>query len=253
MLTVSELRSRWAAGRPAHGVWSRLPGTVTAELLARSGPDFVVLDLQHGALGEPDLPGVTASVVAAGAVPLVRTRSSGAADIGRPLDLGAHGVFVPNVRGADHVREVVAACHYGPAGTRSVGRLSGGADTPLILVVLETAEALHDLDAVLAVEGLDGIYVGPSDLALSLGRAGTDDRGHMRTVISSVVTRAVAAGLPVGVHATTGAQARRHAEQGATVVTASVDDSALADAVRRQLAIARASRASTGHRSPPPA
>lgn len=238
-MTASDLRSRWAAGRPGYGVWSLLPGAVTAELLARSGPDFVVLDLQHGALGEVELPGVTAAVVAAGAVPLVRTRSAHVADIGRPLDLGAHGVFVPNVRGADHVREVVAACRYGLTGTRSVGRLSGGTDQPLVLIVLETVDALNDLDDILAVEGLDGIYVGPSDLGLSLGRADPDDRDHMQTVISSVVTRAVASGMPVGVHAASGAQANRYAEQGATIITAAVDTIALTDTVQRQLTLAR--------------
>jgi 4-hydroxy-2-oxoheptanedioate aldolase len=208
---------------------------VTAELLARSGAEYVVFDLQHGALDEADLPGVTAAVVAAGAVPLVRTRSAHVADIGRPLDLGAHGVFVPNVRGADHVREVVAACRYGPAGSRSAGRLSGGSDDPLVMIVLETAEALDDLDAVLAVDGLDGIYVGPTDLSLSLGRAGAEDRDHMQAVISSIIARAAAAGMPVGAHTGDAELARRHAEQGATIVTAAVDDSALTDTVRRHL------------------
>ena len=222
-------------------MWSRLPGVVTAELLARSCPDYVVFDLQHGALDEADLPGVTAAVVAAGAVPLVRTRSAHVADIGRPLDLGAHGVFVPNVRGADHVREVVGACRYAPAGTRSAGRLSGGSDDPLVMIVLETAEALDDLDAILGVEGLDGIYVGPTDLSLSLGRSDPADRDHMQAVISSVITRAVAAGMAVGVHAPTGgAQADRYAEQGAIIVTAAVDTSTLLAAVQEQLRLARA-------------
>jgi 4-hydroxy-2-oxoheptanedioate aldolase len=234
--TEVDLRRRWSRGEPAHGVWSLLPGAVTAELLASTDADYVVLDLQHGALAEADLPGVTAAITAAGAVPLVRTRSAQFADIGRPLDLGARGVLVPNVRGADHVREVVAACRYGPTGTRSVGRLSGGADEPLVMIVLETAAALDELDAVLAVDGLDGIYVGPSDLSRQLGRAGDEHRDHMREVISSVVARAVAAGMPVGVHAATGVDAARHAAQGATIVTAAVDVSVLADAVRQQLA-----------------
>lgn len=238
--TAGELRSGWAAGRPAHGVWSLLPGAVTAELLAGTGADYVVLDLQHGALDEADLPGVTAAVATAGAVPLVRTRSAQFADIGRPLDLGAQGVFVPNVRGADHVREVVAACRYGPTGTRSAGRLSGGSDEPLVMIVLETAEALGDLDAVLAVEGLDGIYVGPSDLSFSLGRAGPADRDHMQAVISSVIARAVAVGMPVGVHAPEGgAQAARYAAQGATIVTAAVDTATLTGGVQQHLGLVR--------------
>jgi 4-hydroxy-2-oxoheptanedioate aldolase len=234
-MTVAALRERWAAGRPAYGVWSLLPGAVTAELLARTGPDYVVLDLQHGALTEADLPGVTAAITAAGVVPLVRTRSAQFADIGRPLDLGAHGVFVPNVRGADHVREVVAACRYAPLGTRSAGRLSGGADDPLVMIVLETAEALDDLDAVLAVDGLDGVYVGPTDLGLALGHAPADE-----AVLSSIISRGVAAGVPVGVHAPEGgAQAGRYAEQGATIVTAAVDTAVLVDGARQQLAVVR--------------
>lgn len=236
--TAAALRSRWAAGRPAHGLWSLLPGAVTAELLASAGPDYVVLDLQHGALAETDLPGVTAAAARAGAVPLVRTRSAHFADVGRPLDLGAHGVLVPNVRDAAHVREVVAACRYAPAGTRSAGRLSGGTDEPLVLVVLETASALADLDAVLAVDGLDGVYVGPMDLGLSLGRADPADQ----EVLSSIIARAVAAGMPVGVHAPDGgAQARRYADQGATIVTAAVDTAALTAAVLRDLALVRGS------------
>jgi 4-hydroxy-2-oxoheptanedioate aldolase len=237
-MTEVDLRRRWLRGEPAHGVWSLLPGAVTGELLACTGADYVVLDLQHGALAEADLPGVTAAIAAAGAVPLVRTRSAQFADIGRPLDLGARGVFVPNVRGADHVREVVAACRYGPSGNRSIGRLSSGADDPLVLIVLETAGALAQLDEVLVVEGLDGIYVGPSDLGLSLGRAGSEDHEFMQEVISSIVARATAAGVPVGVHTTSGAQAARYAEQGATIVTAAVDATVLTDAVRHQLAAA---------------
>src|SRR3954447_26823741 len=130
--TATELRSRWAAGRPAHGLWRLLPGAGTAELLARAGPDYVVLDVQHGALSETDLPGVTATIAATGAVPLVRTRSAQFADIGRALDLRAHRVFVANGRGVDHVREVVAASRYAPAGPRSAGGLAGGVDEPLV-------------------------------------------------------------------------------------------------------------------------
>src|SRR5919199_6447359 len=164
-----DLRQRWSAGQPCHGLWSMLPGAVTGEVLARTGADFVVVDLQHGALAEADLPGVAAAITAAGSVPLVRTRSPFFADIGRPLDLGARGVIVPNVRDAAHAREVVAASRYAPVGGRSIGRLSGGADQPLVITMVETATALDDLDAMLTVEGLDGVYVGPGDLALSLG------------------------------------------------------------------------------------
>lgn len=234
---VRALRERWAAGEACHGIWSQLPGAVTAELLAGTGADFVVLDLQHGALAEAELPGVTAAVALAGAVPLVRTRSAHFTDVGRPLDLGAHGVLVPTVLGADHVREVVAGCRYAPRGNRSAGRLSGGAEEPLVLVILETAEALAELDAVLAVDGLDGVYVGPVDLAASLGLAG--DVEGLREVLSSVLTRARAAGVPVGVHAFDGAGAAAHAAAGTTIVTAAMDTTVLRTALAEQLRLAR--------------
>ncbi|NEK86843.1 aldolase [Blastococcus saxobsidens] len=238
-LDETDLRARWSAGRACHGVWNMLPGAVSGEVLARAGADFVVVDLQHGALVEADLPGVAAAITGAGAVPLVRTRSPLFPDVGRPLDLGARGVIVPNVRDAEHAREVVAACRYAPAGGRSIGRLSGGAEQPLVIAMVETAGALEDLDAVLAVDGLDGIYVGPGDLSLSLGLTGEDSRAELRAVLSSVIGRARAAGVPVGVHAYDGAAAAGFAAEGATIVTVAVDVTSLGAAVAHHLATAR--------------
>ena len=240
-MTFSEvdLRRRWAEGQPCHGLWSMMPGAVTGEVLARTGADFVVLDLQHGALAEAELPGVTAAVIAAGSVPLVRARSSHFADVGRPLDLGARGVIVPNVRGAAHAQEVVAATRYAPDGGRSIGRLSGGAEEPLVLVMVETASALEDLDAVLDVEGLDGVYVGPGDLALSMQLTGADRRPELRRVLSSIIVRACAAGVPVGVHANSGDEAAGYAAEGATIVTVAVDAVSLGEVMAHHLGVAR--------------
>src|SRR5919199_2048756 len=92
-----DLRRRWSAGHVCHGLWSMLPGAVTGEVLARTGADFVVVDLQHGATAEAELPGVAAAITAAGAVPLGRTPSPAFAHVGRPLDLGPRGVLVPHV------------------------------------------------------------------------------------------------------------------------------------------------------------
>jgi 4-hydroxy-2-oxoheptanedioate aldolase len=234
-----DLRQRWSEGQPCHGLWSTLPGAVTGEVLARTGADFVVVDLQHGAVGEADLPGVTAAIAAGGSVPLVRTRSSSFADVGRPLDLGARGVIVPNVRDADHAREVVAATRYAPSGGRSIGRLFGGIDEPLVMVMIETASALEGLDAVLAVEGLDGVYVGPGDLGLALGMTGADRRAELGNVLSSIVARAAAVGMPVGVHAYNGDEAAGYAAQGATIVTVAVDAVSLREITAHHLGVAR--------------
>src|SRR3954452_2895662 len=234
-----ELRHRLAAGQACHGVWSSLPGAVTGELLARTGVDFVVVDLQHGALAEAELPGVAAAISAAGSVPLVRTRSPLFADVGRPLDLGACGVIVPNVRDADHAREVVAASRYAPGGGRSIGRLSGGADQPLVVVMVEAATALDDLDAILSVPGLDGVYVGPGDLSLSLNLEGADRWGDLRGVLSSIIAQARTAGVPVGVHAYNGEDAAGYAAEGATIVTVCVDAVSLGEVMAHHLDVAR--------------
>jgi 4-hydroxy-2-oxoheptanedioate aldolase len=241
-VSEEDLRQRWSDGEPCHGLWNLLPGAVTAEVLARSGADFVVVDLQHGAMAEAELAGVCAAIAAAGSVPLVRTRSPSFADVGRPLDLGARGVIVPNVRDADHAREVVAATRYAPAGTRSIGRLSGGADRPLAIVMVETATALDDLDAVFAVEGLDGVYVGPGDLSLSLELTGPAHRVQLRGVLSSIIAGARAAGVPVGVHAYSGSEAADYAVEGATIVTVAVDAVSLGEVMAHQLAVARGQR-----------
>jgi 4-hydroxy-2-oxoheptanedioate aldolase len=234
-----ELRRRWTAGQACHGVWSLLPGAVTGEVLARTGADFVVVDLQHGAATESDLPAVAAAITAAGSLPLVRTRSPLFADVGRPLDLGSCGVIVPNVRDADHAREVVRSTRYAPGGGRSIGRLSGGVAEPLVIVMVEAVTALADLDAILAVEGLDGIYVGPGDLSLSLGLDAADRAEDLRGVLSSIVTRAVAAGVPVGVHAYNGKVAADFAAEGATIVTVAVDAASLGEVMAHQLTVAR--------------
>ncbi|UOY02575.1 HpcH/HpaI aldolase family protein [Blastococcus sp. PRF04-17] len=228
-----------------------LPGAVTGELLGRAGADFVVVDLQHGATGEADLPGVAAAIRTAGAVPLVRTRSPHFPDVGRALDLGAHGVVVPGVRDAEHAREVVAACRYAPAGTRSIGRLSGGAERPLVIVMVETASALADLDDLLTVDGIDGVYVGPGDLGLAVELSGEEHRAELRAVLSSVVARAVAAGVPVGVHASDAGEAASFAAEGATIVTVAADAVALARAVRTSLGDVRANASPRPLGAPP--
>ncbi len=236
---ASTIRARLQRGEPVVGIWSAIAGAATAELLASCGPDYVVVDLQHGPTAEHELPGLLAAVRANGVAPLVRVRSPSFPDIGRPLDLGADGVFVPNVRGVHHAAEVLSSCRYGPVGTRSIGRLSGGSETPLCFLVLETAQALDQLDGILALEGIDGIYVGSRDLALSLGKAGEDDLVEMSEIVSSILDRCLAARMPVGVHSNDGAGAGRYRRAGATIVTAAMDKAVLRTSLHHELEAAR--------------
>jgi 4-hydroxy-2-oxoheptanedioate aldolase len=236
--TIENFRARLLRQDPVYGVWAVYSGAVSA-VGARIGAEYVVLDLQHGDGSENDVVAFASAVVEAGALPMVRTRSSAFSDIGRVLDLGARGVIVPNILGVAHAREVIAATHYGPIGTRSIGRLVGEVEEPLLFLLIESTQALHELDDILALEGYDGIYVGGRDLALSLGRGDDSDKPHMEEVISDIIRRSVAARVPVGVHAADGAGAADRAAAGATLVTAAVDTALLEAAFRDQLAIAR--------------
>ena len=105
--------------------------------------------------------------------------------------------------------------------------------------MVESATALDDLDAILTVPGLDGVYVGPGDLSLSLNLAGADRRKELRDVLSSIITRAGAAGVPVGVHAYNGEDAASYSAEGATIVTVCVDANSLGEVVAQHLDVAR--------------
>jgi 4-hydroxy-2-oxoheptanedioate aldolase len=238
--TIETFRASLAAREPVYGVWAAHVG-VASTVAARSGADYVVLDLQHGDGSETDVPAFANAAVAAGALPLVRTRSAAFADIGRVLDLGAHGVIVPNILGAEHAREVIAATRYGPTGTRSFGRLVGDVEHPIVLLLIESAGALEQLDDILALDGFDGLYVGGRDLALSLDRAAKTR--HMDKVITDILRRSVAANTPIGVHSPDGAGAAKYAAAGATILTAGADGPLLEAAFREQLATARRSQA----------
>jgi 4-hydroxy-2-oxoheptanedioate aldolase len=237
---LPDLPARLRGGSPLYGLWSTLPGVLPVELAARSGADYVVVDLQHGAAAEADLPGMLAAVATAGAIPLVRPRSKAFADIGRVLDLGAHGVVVPNVDSVQDAVAAAAACAYPPRGGRSFGVLRPGPAEAACLVMVESRAALAAVADLARVPGVHGLYVGPYDLGLSLGVPPGDVSGtELSAAVDTVLAAAAGPGLPVGVHAATGAVAARLRERGCRLVTAGSDASALAAALAADLATAR--------------
>jgi 4-hydroxy-2-oxoheptanedioate aldolase len=232
-------RSRLVAREPLYGAWSVIPSALSVRLLAAAGLDYVVIDLQHGGATEADLPGMTGAIRLAGASPIARVRHAHAADIGRALDLGCEGVIVPNIDSAAQVRQVAGAVRYPPAGYRSAGGVLAAAE-PFCLVMAESAEALGELDGTLAAEGVDGLYVGPRDLSLSLGCELDPDDPVLNRALQRVWAACSAAGKPVGVHATEGVTARRYREAGCTLITTADDAAAISRNTAAQLSLARA-------------
>jgi 4-hydroxy-2-oxoheptanedioate aldolase len=241
----------WKEDRPAFGLWGSIASPLTAELAAAAGSDYVCVDLQHGSADEGRMVAMFQALEARGAVPLARVAYNEPWMINRVLDLGAAGVIVPLVSTAEQARRAVSACRYPPHGVRSYGplraaltvgstdpeRLAAGA---LCFAMIETRPGLDNVEEIAAVRGLDGIYIGPSDLSLGLGR----EPGHGGDVLEEAITRireaCTAAGVIAGMHCNGGgAEARARAAAGFRLVTVGVDASLFRGAVAGELTLAR--------------
>jgi 4-hydroxy-2-oxoheptanedioate aldolase len=176
----AERRSTFVSAKsPSYGAWCVIPTGFTAQLLAHAGFDWLCVDTQHGPVGYTELRSIVQAVRFTGVPTLVRVSTNSPGEIMRALDVGADGVIVPLVNTADEAKAAVAACRYPPLGTRSwgpsgasIGREftpEGANDDVACVVMVETREGLANVDEIAAVPGLDGIYVGPNDLALSHG------------------------------------------------------------------------------------
>ena len=254
-MPANPLREIWAEGRTAFGIWSMTPDAFVAELVARAGYDYVCVDGQHGLADFSDMLSIFQATDAAGAAPLARVLSNDAGAIGRTLDAGARGVIVPLVNNADEAARAVAACRYPPEGNRSYGPVRAsevvGSKAPedldgevLCFVMVETREGLEKVGEIAATPGLDGIYIGPSDLALSLGLAPTleiTEEEHVEAV-HRIKEACREHEIAAGIHCGSGEWARKHAEAGFQVVTVTMDTKLLTEAARRELEAARGGR-----------
>jgi 4-hydroxy-2-oxoheptanedioate aldolase len=245
---AAHLRSAIANGG-AYGIWSTIPDMSVAELVAGLPYDYVVVDLQHGVTTFTDLPVLAQSMRSAGNAPLVRVPWKDPAMIMRAIDSGACGVVVPMIASADEARAAVSACRFPPVGVRSWGPMWGysrsdGALPPaeqdagvLCILMIETTDAIDQLESILATEGLDGIYIGPNDLALAcgFGRGNYRDTPEVAALIQKIVDACRAAGVPAGLHCSDPEMGRDWIARGASMVTIAQDTGLLADAALEAL------------------
>jgi 4-hydroxy-2-oxoheptanedioate aldolase len=195
----NRLRTLWKQGQAAMNGWLTLPNSFSAEVMAHQGWDTLTIDMQHGVVDYT--------------VPIVRVPWLEPGILMKALDAGAYGVICPMVNTREDAQRLVAYTHYAPQGTRSFGPVRalyyGGPDYPqeanktiVTFAMIETAQALENLDAILSVEGLDAIYVGPSDLSLALGCKPTFDDVDppVAQAIDHIVARAKAHGVVAGIH-----------------------------------------------------
>lgn len=223
------------------GLWASIPSSLTAEAAAAAGADYVVVDQQHGAVDPAAMLAMLQAIDAGGAAALVRVARNDPFRIGNALDLGARGVIVPMVEDAAQAAAAVSACRYAPEGERSFGALrAAGAGPPLCLVMIETRAGLERAEAIAATPGLDGIYIGPSDLALTLGLEPSLRLEHppVLEALERVRAACAAAGILAGLHCLSGEDAAKYADRFA-MVTAGGDLHHLQAALAGALAVAR--------------
>jgi len=251
----TRLKTIWREGGCALNCFLTGPSSVQAELLATLGFDSFVLDLQHGDIDFREAVGILTAIAPSGATPLVRLASNDPATIGRLLDAGAFGVICPMVNSRADAEAFVGACRYPPAGYRSCGPfrapLQAHTDLPgyfaaandiiVAIALIETAEGLKNLDAILETSGLDGVYLGASDLAIAHGGPpGIDyisaDAAARHNIFLAAARRS---GLKVCLHAQTDDDLRFCIEAGADLVTVATDALALQREAARQLTEAR--------------
>ena len=249
------LRAIWREGGCALNCWLTSPSSVQAELLASLGFDSLTLDLQHGDIDYRDAVGILTALTASGATALARVPSNDPATIGRLLDAGVLGVICPMVNSRADAESFVAACRYPPAGNRSWGpfraALQARTDTTdyfaeandsiVAIALIETREGLDNLDSILEAPGLDGVYLGASDLAVSHGgRPALDYFGaEAATRHGILLEAALRTGVKVCLHAQTDEDIRFCIEAGADLVTVATDAVALHREASRQLSEAR--------------
>jgi len=236
-MTESQLQRALSRGTPIWGGWVTGPTLLGPEEFTRAGYDYVGFDAQHGYLDDADIAAVLRRIEHLPIGTLVRLPDAGAAPIGRVLDAGADAVAIAMIESAESAAAAVAATRYPPAGVRSFGplRASLGHDPAAhesrvsVFAMIETAAALSDLERICAVDGLTGIYVGPADLAISMGTGvvGATKQPDVLDAIVRVHRAAADAGLVTGIHAGDGKTGHAMARLGFQMITLAAESQAL--------------------------
>lgn len=239
---MSSLKNKWQAGQPTFGLWSALGSPLATEILARAGFDYVCIDNQHGVNDYISTLGQLQAVDCGGTPAIVRVPWNDPGSIGKMLDAGADGIIVPMVNSVADAESAVQSCRYAPEGSRSFGptraaiRKKGyfaeaNAHTACIPMI-ETAEAVRNIDDILAVAGIDAIYVGPADLAVSLGYSPglAENESAFSSALELVVAACNRHGVVPGIHATPTTTADR-LELGFRMITVTSDVLAMRSAL----------------------
>jgi 4-hydroxy-2-oxoheptanedioate aldolase len=249
----TRIRERVLAGDLLLGAFGNLASTLAAELVGRAGADWFLIDLEHGAGTEADLLGLLRAVEGTGAAAIVRPEEATRLRIGRALDLGADGLMLPRIDGAADARRAASWLRWPPEGARGLALLTRGARLgdvghdrvtelnalPLGIIQVETKGALREADEIAAIDGVDVLFVGPTDLSHALGLPGRFDDARFVEALTRVIAAAEAHGKAAGILARRPDEAARYVERGFRFVGVGSDGSFVLDGARAAFAAVR--------------
>jgi 4-hydroxy-2-oxoheptanedioate aldolase len=247
----NELKRKWLAGETTNACWLLVPSGYTAETMARVGWDALLVDLQHGVQDYQSMVACFQAVQSHPATRLVRVPSNEPGIIGKALDAGAQGIICPMVNNAAEARALVRASKYPPIGHRSNGPVRAGMyvygstsyqetanDETLVIAMIETREGVDNIDEILAVEGVNSIYVGPTDLGFSMGLPPILDREEPQIldIYAHLIARCRSAGVMAGIHVASPAYAWRMLGMGFRWTSIGADSAFMVSAAATTLA-----------------
>jgi 4-hydroxy-2-oxoheptanedioate aldolase len=249
----NKLREIWQAGGAAVNGWLAIPNGFSAETMAHQGWDTLTIDMQHGVVDYQAMVGMLQAIATTKTEAVVRVPWLDPAALMKTLDAGAYNLICPMINTREDAQKLVAWTHYAPRGTRSFGpvraMLYGGADYPLHadativrFAMIETAQAVENLDAILSVEGIDAVYIGPSDLSISLGCKPSFDELEPKAAqaVDHILERARAHGVVAGIHNGAPEAALARIAKGFQFVTVSSDARLIASGSQQIVAKMRA-------------
>lgn len=226
-LPLNPFKRALAERRLQIGLWSQLCSPIAAEVLAGAGLDWVVIDTEHAPNELPAVADQLRALYGGSASPVVRVAWNDMVPVKRLLDIGAQSLLFPFVQSAEEARQAVAYTRYPPLGVRGVagthranryGRVKGyharAHQEICVLVQVESLQAVDRITDIAAVEGIDGLFIGPADLAASLGHLGDIGHAQVQEAIAAACKRCAEAGKPIGILAAVEADARRFIDMG---------------------------------------
>lgn len=246
-LPVNQFKQKLSTGQNQYGLWMGLPDAICAEIGAGAGFDWVLIDAEHAPFELRDIQRHLQAIAPYQVPALVRPAEGHTSVIKQLLDIGAQTLLIPMVNTAEQARQLVQDCRYPPQGIRGLGTsmaraahwngipnyLNHANEQVCLLVQAETREAMQNLEEIVAIEGVDGVFIGPSDLSASMGYVGQPEHPEVVAAIEKGIKTITAAGKAAGVLAVNEALARDYAKKGASFIGVGVDISLMAASVRQ--------------------